>query len=59
MSEEHEDYINDISSVVTNLIGNIISIADKHNVDRDNAMQHFSQLISEMVQISTFSHWES
>lgn len=55
--KEHEGYTNDISSVVTDLIGKVIFIADKYNVDRDNAMQHFSQLLSAMVQISTFEHF--
>lgn len=55
--KEHEGYMNDISSVVTDLIGKVIFIADKHNVDRDNAMQHFSRLLSAMVQISTFEHF--
>lgn len=45
--KEHEGYMNDISSVVTDLIGKVVFIADKHNVDRDNAM----------VQISTFEHF--
>lgn len=55
--KEHDDYINDISSVMNDLIGKVIFIADKHNVDRDNAMQHFSQLLSAMVEISTFQNF--
>lgn len=56
--KEHDAYISDISEVVNNLIDKIIGVADKHNVDRDNAMQHFSQLFGAMVEISTFQHWE-
>lgn len=55
--KEHEDYMNDISSVVGELIGKVIFVADKHNVDRNNAIQHFSQLFSATVQISTFEHF--
>jgi len=55
--KEHDDYVNDISGVMTGLIGNVISVADKYNVDRNNAMEHFSQLFSAMVQISTFEHF--
>lgn len=55
--KEHDDYVNDISGVMTGLIGHIISVADKYNVDRNNAMEHFSQLLSAMVQISTFEHY--
>ena len=57
--KERNEYIDDISRVATDLIGKLIFIADKHNVDRDNAMQHFSQLLSAMVQISTFEHLEN
>lgn len=55
--QEHSDYMNEISSVMTDLIGKVVFIADKHNVDRDNAMQHFSTLLSTMVQVSTFEHY--
>jgi hypothetical protein len=55
--KEHDDYMDEISSVMTDLTGKVLFIADKHNVDRDNAMQHFSQLLSAMVQISTFEHF--
>ena len=54
---EHDAYIDNISRVVTNLISKVISVANKHNVDRDNAMEHFSTLLSGMVAISTFQNW--
>lgn len=56
--QEHAAYMEDFSGVVTDVIGKVIAIADKHNVDRDNAMQHFSAIFSAMVQISTFEHFE-
>lgn len=52
--KEHDDYIQDISGVMCDLIAKVVAVADKHNVDRDNAMQHFSQLLSTTVSISTF-----
>lgn len=55
--KEHDDYVNDISGVMTGLIESVISVADKYNVDRNNAMEHFSQLLSATVQISTFEHY--
>lgn len=55
--KEYNDYVDEISGAMTGLIGNVISIADKYNVDRNNAMEHFSQLLSAMVQISTFEHY--
>lgn len=56
--KEHDDYINDISGIASDLIAKVLSVADKHNVDRDNAMQHFSQLLSAMVEISSFANFE-
>lgn len=35
--KEHDDYMDEISSVMTDLTGKVLFIADKHNVDRDNA----------------------
>ena len=55
--EGHDAYMDDISGVVTGTIEKVLFIADKHNVDRDNAMEHFSQLLGAMVQISTFQHF--
>lgn len=52
--EERDDYMEDISGVMCDLIAKVVAVADKHNVDRDNAMQHFSQLLSATVSISTF-----
>ena len=54
---EHSAYMEDFSEAVTGTIGKIVSLADKHNVDRDNAMRHFSAIFSTMVQISTFEHF--
>lgn len=55
--KEHDAYMDDFSGVVTDVIGKVLAIADKHNVDRDNAMQHFSTIFSAMIQISTFKHF--
>lgn len=56
--KEHDDYINDISGVMNTVIDKIIAVADKHNVDRDNAIQHFSQLFGAMASLSTFQNWK-
>lgn len=56
--KEHDDYISDISGAMNNVIAQIIDIADKHNVNRDNAMQHFSELLNAMVLISTFQNFQ-
>ncbi len=55
--EEHDAFMEDFSEVVTGVVGKVIALADKHNVDRDNAMMHFSQIFSAMVNVSTFKHY--
>lgn len=55
--QEHAAYIDDFSEIVSGIIEKVVAIADKHNVDRDNAMQHFSTIFSAMVKISTFEHY--
>ena len=56
--KEHEAYINDLNDVVHSPLKSVIKLADKFNVDRDNAIQHFATLIHTMSQIATFQHWE-
>lgn len=55
--QEHAAYMEDFTEIVNGVIEKVIAVADKHNVDRDNAMQHFSTIFSAMVQISTFEHF--
>ena len=56
--KENEAYINDLNDVVHSTLKSVIKLADKFNVDRDNAIQHFATLIHTMSQIATFQHWE-
>lgn len=55
--KERDDYMEDFTEIVNGVIEKVIAVADKHNVDRDNAMQHFSTIFSAIVQISTFEHF--
>lgn len=55
--EEHAAYMEDFSVVVNGVIDKVIGIADKHNVDRDNAIQHFATIFKAMTEISTFQNW--
>lgn len=55
--QEHAAYMKEFSKIVNSVIEKVIAIADKHNVDRDDAMKHFSTIFSTMVQISTFEHF--
>lgn len=55
--EEHNAYIEDFSPLVSEVIEKVVFIADKHNVDRDNAVQHFATIFKAMSEISTFQNW--
>lgn len=57
--KEHAAYMEDFSVVVNGVIDEVISIADKHNIDRDNAIQHFATIFKAMTEISTFKNWGS
>lgn len=56
-AKEHDGYMTDFTDIVSSTIDNIISLADKHNVDRNNAMEHFAKIFSSMVEISTFEKY--
>lgn len=55
--KEYEKYIKSVSNIMADLIGSVCSAADEYNVDRDSAMEHFSHLLSGMVEISTFKNF--
>lgn len=55
--EEYAAYMKDFTPVVNEVIGKLIFIADKHNIDRDNAVQHFATIFKTMTEISTFQNW--
>ena len=53
-----ERYIEELSDITCDLTGKIVSIADKYCVDRNNAMQHFSEIFSAFVSVTTFEKFE-
>lgn len=55
---EHRNFVNDMQKIVRNLVADMIALADKYNVDRDDAMHYFSQVVSAMVEVATFQHYE-
>lgn len=55
--KEHAAYMEDFTGVVNGVIDKVICIADKHNIDRDNAVQHFATIFKAMTEISTFQNW--
>lgn len=59
LPQQHAEYIEDISKIMGNLIDSLIENADKHHLDRNNALEHFSVLFRSMVQVSNFEGWEN
>ena len=43
--------------LISETLENIIVAADKHNVDRDNAVQYFASIFKNMAEISTFRNY--
>ena len=47
----------EMARIVTGTIHEIVSAADRYNIDRDSAVQYFSDLVSVMASVSTFEHF--
>ena len=50
-------WANEMARIVADTIHELVSAADRHNIDRDSAVQYFSDLFSVMASISTFEHF--
>jgi hypothetical protein len=55
--QELDGYMEDFSGVVLSAVKKVIGLADKHNVDRDSAMEHFAAVFKMMQEASTFQNW--
>lgn len=56
-TEEFKKVLNDINKVFPSLINQLVAIADKHNVKRDDLIAYFEGAFSAMTKISTFEDW--
>lgn len=45
------------SMVLTDVVNQLIALADKHNVERDNVIKHFAAVFSKMAELGTFVNW--
>lgn len=52
--EEERLYREDIQALLLSTVADVLAIADRHNVDRNNAMEHFATVFKTMQEISTF-----
>lgn len=55
---EHNAIIEDINNIVPSVIDQLVAIADKHNVVRDDLICYFGKIISSIIEISTFKNWD-
>lgn len=54
---EHNAVVDDMSEIYPNVITQLVALADKHNVDRDDLVKYFAKMFSVMSEISTFVNW--
>jgi len=55
--KDRDAFISDTAEITTDLIHKLVEMADKHNVDCDNAVQYFASMFKMMVEISTFENY--
>lgn len=55
--KEREAFDDDVAKVIGIVIDTMVKLADKHNVDRDNALRYFADLIDAVCDLSTVKHW--
>lgn len=56
--KEHEAYMNDFTPLMLETVSKVIALADKHNVDRDNAVEHFAAILKTMQEIATYTDYQ-
>lgn len=56
--KEHAAWVKEFAEIVAVSVDKVIALADKYNVDRDNAMDYFATTVSTMTEISTFKNYE-
>lgn len=56
-AEEFGEYDKDIANVMAALVVKMVTVADKHDVDRDSAIQHFARVFSAAANVCTFAKY--
>ncbi len=51
---ERDAYMKEFMSIVLTTVDGVIKLADRHNIDRDNAIEHFATIFKTMQEVSTF-----
>lgn len=53
-----EEFLEDLAEILPSLVDNMVSIADKYGVKRDDVVLQFAQTFYKLSTVSTFEHWE-
>ena len=56
---EYNAVIEDMAKIYPPIIKQLVVLADKHNVDRDDIIKHFAESFSIMAEVSTFKNWRN
>ena len=56
--EEAAVWTEEMQRIIVGLVCDLVKTADKHNIDRDSAVQYFSELFSLISEISTFVNFQ-
>ena len=51
---ERDAYMKEFMSIVLTTVDGVIKLADRHIIDRDNAIEHFATIFKTMQEVSTF-----
>lgn len=54
---ERNAVVDDMSEIYPDVINQLVALADKHNVNRDDLIKYFAKMFSVMSEISTFVNW--
>ena len=52
-----DEFFNDLAVLQARFVTEIIKLADKHNIDRDNAVLESAHVFLEMAELSTFENF--
>lgn len=56
--KEANTWESEMSRIACGTIHELLTAADKHNIDRDSAVEYFSDLFSTMASVITFEHYK-
>lgn len=53
----YQSYAEELLEIRNELFGKVVSLADKYNLNRNIAMQHFSKTFSAIAETGDFEHY--